>query len=95
MFNRRRLGALLFIYGVCNNKEEEIKEEEEPRQRNALKLWRMTRSVQMFMHSFIKEPFIATLYFPHLDCNLMVNVSRKLLMLAVQLLNQRAGSPAG
>lgn len=57
MFSRRRWGAVLFIYGVCHNKEEEIKEEEEeePCQRNALKLWRKTRSVQIFMHSFKKK----------------------------------------
>lgn len=94
MFSRRRWGAVLFIYGVCNIKEEEIKQqEEEPRQRNALKLWRMTRSVLIFMHSFFKEPSLVT-YSLHLHCNLMANVSRKLLRLVVQLLNQRAGSPA-
>lgn len=48
-----------------------------------------------FIAFLFKEPLLVTLYFPHLHYHLMANVSRKPLMLAVQLLNQRAGSPAG
>lgn len=72
-----------------NNKDEE----EVTRQRNALKLWRMIRSLQSSDILF-KKAFTLTLYLPRLRFNLTDDISRKLLMLAVKSLNQRADSRA-